>query len=203
MSIRGDHEDAMIGHQMAASSARQDLGAAAAHKRAAQHHLNAIKHIDNGNHAAANKSLVAAKSAAVQAKRTGNKHSKNAHDDTHAVRFSEEVTQMNLQDFYASYISKQMKNYVSEELIHGGNYQGSSIHLNRSKTDDDRNGNSHYAIKHKDGSIKHFSVSDSKAGEDNGHEHIASKAGLTSNHPFVKAIHKSHTGEQGPKAWQE
>lgn len=110
---------------------------------------------------------------------------------------------MILQEYYADYISKQMKNYVSEELIHGMSHEGSSVHLNRSKTDRDRNGNSHYAIKHKDGGTKHFSVSDSKAGEDNGHEHIASKAGLSSNHPFVKAIHKSHTGEHGPEAWQE
>lgn len=104
---------------------------------------------------------------------------------------------------YSDYISNQMKNYINEELVHGTSHEGASIHLNRSKTDRDRNDSSHYVIKNKEGASKSFSVNNSKAGEDNGHEHIASKAGLSSNHPFVKTIHKSHTGGHGPEAWQD
>ena len=87
-STRSDHESAMQGHHMAAKSVRQDLRAIEAHKRAEKHHHDAIKHIDNNDHAAANKSLYAAKSAAATAKKYGNKISGHAHDDTHAVKSS-------------------------------------------------------------------------------------------------------------------
>ena len=82
----GDHEEAAMAHDMAAKSARQDLRAKKAHQRAAEHHSAAAAHIENGNHEKANASHVKAKNAAATAKQYGNKHSANAHADTHAVK---------------------------------------------------------------------------------------------------------------------
>ena len=82
----GDHEEAAMAHDMAAKSARQDLRAKKAHQRAAEHHSAAAAHIENGNHEKANASHAKAKDAAGTAKQYGNKHSANAHADTHAVK---------------------------------------------------------------------------------------------------------------------
>ena len=82
----GDHEEAAMAHEMAAKSVRQDLRAKKAHERAAEHHYAAADHIEDGNHEKANASHVKAKNAAATAKQYGNKHSANAHADTHAVK---------------------------------------------------------------------------------------------------------------------
>ena len=82
----GDHEEAAMAHDIAAKSVRQDLRAKKAHQRAAEHHNAAADHIEAGNHEKANASHVKAKNAAATAKQYGNKHSANAHADTHAVK---------------------------------------------------------------------------------------------------------------------
>lgn len=82
----GDHEEAAMAHDIAAKSVRQDLRAKKAHQRAAEHHEAAASHIENGNHEKANASHAKAKDAAGTAKQYGNKHSANAHADTHAVK---------------------------------------------------------------------------------------------------------------------
>jgi hypothetical protein len=82
----GDHEEAAMAHDIAAKSVRQDLRAKKAHQRAAEHHNAAANHIEDGNHEKANASHVKAKNAAAAAKQYGNKHSANAHADTHAVK---------------------------------------------------------------------------------------------------------------------
>ena len=82
----GDHEEAAMAHDIAAKSVRQDLRAKKAHQRAAEHHSAAAAHIENDNHEKANASHSKAKDAAGTAKQYGNKHSANAHADTHAVK---------------------------------------------------------------------------------------------------------------------
>lgn len=115
---------------------------------------------------------------------------------------------------YADFISGQQKQLRTmglaeskDELISGGSHEGSSIHLNRTKTDNGDGETSHYEIHHKDGKTHKFSINSDKDvdHEDDAKSHakIAKKAGVPANHPFVKAIHGSHTGTGGPDAWQE
>lgn len=111
------------------------------------------------------------------------------------------------------YISEQQKalkvaGLVEEkdELLHGGTHKGSKIYLNRTKTDSGDGETTHYEIHHADGKKHKFSVKMDDVPDTNSkkeHETIGKKAGLSADHPFVKAIHKSHTGGAGPQAWQE
>lgn len=116
---------------------------------------------------------------------------------------------------YADFISEQQRRLglmglaeAKDELIKGGSHQGASIHLNRTKTDNGDGETSHYEIHHKDGSKHTFTVNTSKHAPDENPEKeraaIGKRAKLPADHPFVKAIHASHTGSHGgPEAWQE
>lgn len=115
---------------------------------------------------------------------------------------------------YVDYIAEQQRKLAlmglvesKDELIHGGSHQGSSIYLNRTKTDNGDGSTTHYEIHHKDGSKHKFTViTDKHAPDENSekeHATIGKRAKLPADHPFVKAIHASHTGGAGPEAWQE
>lgn len=129
----------------------------------------------------------------------------HVHDAVHKhlkTHFSEDYSQSINYDLYSDYITNQMKNYIGESLVHGMSLGDSSIHLNKDRTNNDTDNRTHYVVKNKKG-MHHFSVHNMMGAKAGARKEIASKARLDHDHPFVKAVHNSHTDDNGgPKTWR-